>query len=422
MRSKKLTIGLFGFGVVGEGIYKVLRDTPSLEAAIKKVCIKHPEKIRDAPAAIFTTHAEELLNDPTINLIVELIDNSEEAFVIVSEALRRRKAVVSANKKMIAEHFTQLRHLQNEYGTALLYEAAVCVSIPVIRNLEEYYDNDLLKSICGVVNGSTNFILTRIIDDKLTYAEALRLAQQAGFAESNPALDVNGIDAANKLSILLLHGYGLRVAPGELLCKGITSIHADDATFSGEKGYRIRLCARAFKLANGTVGAFVLPHFVTTESQLYNVVNEYNGVVIETGLADKQFLFGKGAGRYPTSSAVLSDIAALRYDYRYEYRKLSMMKQRDGVGAADDFYLRVYVSFNDWSIVNRDAFAWIDEFHGTGDRQYICGVIHYRTLRDAEWFHFKDVSVIVLPDGIAEPSVTDSRAIQQKSLRLAGIY
>src|SRR5690349_19825361 len=200
---KQLAIGLFGFGTVGEGIYQVLRQMPSLNAQIKKICIKHPEKERNADPALFTTHYEEILNDPDINLVVELIDDAEEAYKIVTTAFRKNKSVVSANKKLIAEHLAELIYLQRQHEVSFLYEAAVCGSIPIIRNLEEYYDNDLLQSVSGIVNGSTNFILTKI-SEGLTYPDALQKAQQLGFAESNPKLDVEGYDAANKLAILLV--------------------------------------------------------------------------------------------------------------------------------------------------------------------------------------------------------------------------
>ncbi len=154
---KQLTIGLFGFGVVGEGLYKVLQQTPSLKATIKRVCIKHGGKKREAPAELFTTDREVILNDPEINVIVEVINESGPAFEIVSRALCSGKSVVSASKKMIAEHLPELLRLQQETGGSFLYEAAACASIPVIRNLEEYYDNDLLHSIKAIVNGSTEF-------------------------------------------------------------------------------------------------------------------------------------------------------------------------------------------------------------------------------------------------------------------------
>ena len=141
---KQLTIGLFGFGVVGEGLYKVLQQTPSLKASIKKVCVKHADKKRNAPDELFTTDKNVLLNDPEINVIVEVINESEPAFDIVTTALNNGKDVVSASKKMLAEHLPFLIELQQKTGRSLLYEASACASIPVIRNLEEYYDNDLL--------------------------------------------------------------------------------------------------------------------------------------------------------------------------------------------------------------------------------------------------------------------------------------
>lgn len=141
---KQLHIGLFGFGVVGEGLYKVLQQTPSLKASIKKVCIKNPEKTRNAPAGLFTTEKNDILEDPEINVVVEVINDSEAAFEIVTTALRNGKDVVSASKKMIAAHLPELLQLQADTGRSLLYESAACASIPVIRNLEEYYDNDLL--------------------------------------------------------------------------------------------------------------------------------------------------------------------------------------------------------------------------------------------------------------------------------------
>ncbi|MBL7748091.1 MAG: homoserine dehydrogenase, partial [Chitinophagaceae bacterium] len=206
--QKQLTIGLFGFGVVGEGLYKVLQQTPSLKASIKKICIKHYGKKRNAPASLFTTDKNELLNDRDINVIVEVIDDADAAFEIATIALQNGKDVVSASKKMIAEHLPALLELQKQTGRSLLYESAACASIPVIRNLEEYYDNDLLHSIKAIVNGSTNFILTKIFEEGLDFKQALLLAQQAGFAESNPVLDVEGYDAVNKWTFLLTHAYG----------------------------------------------------------------------------------------------------------------------------------------------------------------------------------------------------------------------
>lgn len=415
--SKQLTIGLFGFGVVGEGIYNVLQQTPSLNSSIKKICIKNPQKNRNAPADLFTTSYDELLHDPQINVIVELIDDADEAYKIVSQALASKKAVVSANKKMIAEHLADLIHLQNIHDVSFLYEAAVCGSIPIIRNLEEYYDNDLLHGICSIVNGSTNFILTKIFEENIDYVNALMLAQQLGFAESDPSLDVQGVDAVNKLIILLLHGYGIVSAPKDHLYIGIDRLHASDATLAKEKGLEIKLTAQAKKLADGSVAAFVLPQFITPDSQLYGVKNEFNGVVLQSSFADKQFLYGKGAGRYPTSSAVLSDISALRYNYSYEYRKLQSIEANKIAG---DFYLRIYVSFPIWDDVVKEDFEWIEEFHCQDERQYLIGVIHFNKLTCSNWIGKKEVSIIVCPDGFTQPADVEYKKVKEKFWKLTG--
>ncbi len=394
-QQTKLNIGLFGFGVVGESLYNVLQETPTLNASIKKVCIKHPEKKRSAPEGLFTTDPEVLLNDDSINVIVELIDDADAAYYIVSKALSSKKAVVSANKKLIAEHLEELISLQQHFNVPFLYESACCASIPVIRNLEEYYDNDLLQGISGIVNGSTNFILTKIFEEKKSYNDALLQAQYEGFAESDPALDVEGIDAVNKLTILLAHAYGVVSSPEELVYTGIQNLHESDAQFAKEKGFHIKLLAQAKKLEDGKIAAFVLPQFVKDDSQFYNVRNEYNGVAIESSLADQQFFYGKGAGGYPTASAVLSDLSALRYDYRYEYKKLRYGKPSQ---LTNDLFLRVYISFDGLFQVPNEKFERIEEWSSTDKRCHVIGVIKFSRLLDTSWWKRPNTSLILLPD------------------------
>lgn len=413
---KQLTIGLFGFGVVGEGLYKVLQQTPSLNASIKKVCIKNHEKKRNAPSSLFTTDKNELLNDRDINVIVEVIDDAEAAFQIVSTALQNGKDVVSASKKMIAENLPALLKLQQQTGQSLLYEAAACASIPVIRNLEEYYDNDLLHSIKAIVNGSTNFILTKIFEEGLDLKQALVLAQQLGFAESNPALDVEGYDAVNKWTFLLTHAYGIIEYPDNILFNGIQNIHAADAVVAKSKNQVIKLVAQAQKLKNGQVAAFVLPQFVKQDDHLSFVKNEYNGVVIESGFADKQFFYGKGAGSFPTASAVLSDISALRYQYKYEYKKLYHHQPHT---LSDEIFLRVFISFDDIKQVPRDKFEWIEEWHAQEERKYLVGVISFTELKENDWWKQNNTSLIVAADPVIED--IEIRKLKKKSLQLAGI-
>jgi homoserine dehydrogenase len=412
---KQLTIGLFGFGVVGEGLYKVLKQTPSLKASIRKVCIKDPGKKREAPAELFTTDRDQILQDPDINVVVEVINESGPAFEIVRTALLSGKSVVSASKKMIAEHLPELLQLQKDTGSSFLYESAACASIPVIRNLEEYYDNDLLHSIKAIVNGSTNFILTKMFEEKLDFQEALLLAQQLGFAESDPSLDVEGYDAANKWTFLLTHAYGIVEETRNLVFTGIQHIQAGDAEVAREKHFDIKLVAQAKKLQNGKVAAFVLPQFIRQDDHLAFVKNEYNGVVIESGFADKQFFYGKGAGSFPTASAVLSDLSALRYQYKYEYKKLYHHTPHE---LTDDFYIRVYASFDDWKYIPRERFEWIEEWHAERDRKYLVGVIHFRELR-LTWWKENNTSLVLTPDPVIED--VEIRKLKKKSLELAGI-
>lgn len=399
-------IGLFGFGAVGQSLYQVLQETPSLHSEVVRIAIRDPKKKRSAPGHLFTTHADLLLQDESITTIVELIDDAAAAFHIVSTALRAGKAVVSANKKMIAEHLEELLQIQRETGSPFLYEAAACASIPVIRNLEEYYDNDLLQGILGIVNGSTNYILTQVRRNQISVEEALLEAQLAGFAESDPSLDLNGTDAANKLCILLAHAYGIVAEPRELVFTGIQALHEQDAAFAREKGWAIKLLASAQKLEDGSVAAYVLPQFVPHDHLLRTVNDEYNGVIIESGLADRQFFYGKGAGGIATSSAVLSDLSALRYGYSYEYKKL-YGGQPSQLG--DDFCLRVYVSFAGLFQVPHEHFERIEEWSSNERRCSVVGIIRFRNLLQYDWWRQPDISLILYPEPLVREIASSSR-------------
>jgi len=411
---KQLTIGLFGFGVVGEGLYKILKQKPSFNATIKKVCIKNPGKRRDTPEDLFTTERNAILNDPSINVVVEVFNEYRTAYEIVSTALKNGKSVVSASKKMIAEHLPELLELQQRTGESFLYESAACASIPVIRNLEEYYDNDLLHSIKAIVNGSTNFILTKMFEEKLGFREALALAQQLGFAESDPSLDVEGYDAVNKWSFLLTHAYGIVEKTENLVFSGIQFVQGRDADVAREKHFEIKLVAQAKKLDSGKVAAFVLPQFIKQDDHLAFVKNEYNGVVIESGFADKQFFYGKGAGSFPTASAVLSDLSALRYQYKYEYKKLYHHTPHE---LTDDFFVRAYLSFDAWKYIPRERFEWIEEWHADSNRKYLVGVIHFREIKEGSWWKENNTSLVLLPEPILEEAEVQKQ--KRKSLELA---
>ena len=416
MSNKQLNIGLFGFGVVGKGLYDVLHTTPTLQASIKKIVIKNADKKRSIAAGNFSTDAADILNDKSINVVVELIDDADAAFEIVKTALQNGKSVVSANKKMIAEHFEELLQLQQENNTAFLYEAACCASMPIVRNLEEYYDNDLLKSIRGIINGSTNFILTKIFEENLEFREALTLAQQLGFAESNPKLDIGGFDAANKLSILLAHSFGVVAKPTDFIFNGIESISQSDASVAKGKNYSIKLVANAKKLESGKLAAFLLPQFVTQTDDLFHVRNEFNALTTESTFADEHFFKGKGAGAFPTASAVLSDISALGYNYKYEYKKI--YHQTDTV-LTNDYYLKVFISTDDFKKINKEDFEWIEEWHNEIKYSWLVAVIHAEKLAETDWWKQQGVSLILCPDAIIES--VEYKKISKRSLELAGV-
>ena len=373
---KELKLGLFGFGCVGQGLYDVLQQTPGIKAEVKRICIKDPKKSRKLPDHYFTLEAEEILNDPEINVVVELIDDPEAAFVLVTEAMRRGKAVVTANKKMVAENLEELYRLQQIHQVPLLYEGAVCASIPILRNLEEYYDNDLLTALEGIFNGSTNYILTKVFDEGLSFDEALKEATVNGFVETDPSLDLEGWDPKYKLSIILTHAFGLFVPPDQIFHSGIDKLSDFDIKIAKEKGCRIRLVANCKKVGD-TVYAWVMPAFVKPESDLYRVNNEYNAVILEGAFSERQFMVGKGAGGYPTGSAVLSDISALTYDYRYEYKKLA---QCNGAEYWNNGMLEVYVRYSNADPIDLGLFERILERYESDNHSYVVGEIAFSDL------------------------------------------
>ncbi|RYJ42862.1 homoserine dehydrogenase [Flavobacterium beibuense] len=394
MSRKKLNIGLFGFGCVGFGLYEVLDKTPGLKANIKNICVKDKNKAREIGAENFTFDKNDILNDDDINVVVELIDDADAAFEIVSAALKKGKAVVSANKKMVAEHFTELLELQREYNVPLLYEAACCASMPIIRNLEEYYDNDLLESIEGIVNGSTNYILTKTFAENLSYEEALKQAQDKGFAESNPILDTGGFDAKYKLLILLAHSFGYIANPTDIFNIGIDNIGGLELKYAREKGLKIKLVAQAFKGANGNLSAFVIPKFVGNEDRLFTVDDVFNGIITKTSFADTHFFVGRGAGAHPTASAVLSDISALSYDYRYEYKKIY---QQEDLVLTNQVTLKVFLRHTKEEAESlKEYFDTIEESYVNNESGYITGNISLENLKTLQSQNKGERSFILL--------------------------
>jgi len=375
--AKKINIGLFGFGCVGQGLYHVLNNSKGFKANIVKIAVKNKEKQRPLEAGIFTFEKQEILDNPEIDLIVELIDDADEAFKIVSYALSKGKHVVTANKKMVATHLKELYDLQHKHNVSLLYEASSCGSIPIIRTLEEYFDNEQIEKLSGIFNGTTNYILTKTIADKLSYEEALKQAQEKGFAESDPTNDVEGFDAKFKAIILALHAFGVIAKPEDVLNIGITTLSPHDINYASEKGYKIKLVPTVKRLTQNEISIFVLPKFVPISNHLFNVDNEFNGVIVDGEFSGEQFLKGRGAGGNPTGAAVLSDISALSYGYKYEYKK---QKQSPEIKFTNDALVKVYLRYNSETDLKKFEFKNVSEQYTGGEYHYVIGTIDLKNI------------------------------------------
>lgn len=372
--NKDINIGLVGFGTVGQALYNVVAKASNTHARISKICVRSLDKPRSVqvPAELLTDDACDILNDKSIDLVVEVIDDAEAAYDIVSEALKKGKNVVSGNKAMLARHLPELMGLQRATGRALLYDASSCGSIPVIRNLEEYYDNDLLLEVKGILNGSSNYILSRVFDHGEDYDDALRRAQKLGFAESDPTHDISGNDSLNKLVIITLHAIGVYVDPRKIFVYGIPTLSAEDIRYAREKGMKIKLVAQVVKLTDDRFTMFVMPEFVAPNRYIYSVDDEYNGVVIRGECYDRQFMFGKGAGGNPTASSLLSDITALRHDYRYEYKKMAFTPRPE---YTVDIPLRIYARYVTTDLRNLLPWLKVYEEYRSESYRYVVGDI-----------------------------------------------
>ncbi len=393
---KNIKIGLFGFGCVGQGLYETLNNAKNFSGEIKKICIKNPSKPRSLNPKLFTTQAEEVLNDADIDVIVELIDDAEAALQIVTKALNAGKSVVTANKKMVAENLSDLVALQARTDRAVLYEGAVCGSIPIIRTLEEYFGHEPINEIKGIFNGSTNYILTKIFEENLDYETALLQAQSLGFAESDPTLDVKGLDAKYKLSILLTHAFGIHVAPDQIVNLGIDHLKTADLEYAKKNGFSIKLIAQA-KRVNDKVYGFVTPQFIKPDNNLAGIKNEFNAVTLNGEFCDDQLFIGKGAGSLPTGAAVLSDISALSYDYRYEYKKHYNLGK---LPFSNDSLLEVYVSFENPHEITLDDFESIQHKYFSFDHSYIIGKICINNLLDKKWLNNPKNNIVLCSTGV----------------------
>ena len=382
MSTQPLRIGLFGFGVVGQGLYHVLQQTDGVQTDVVRICVKDKNKPRSIAPQRFTFSSDDILLDPNIDVVVELIDDADDAFDIVRRAMRLGKAVVSANKKLIATRLPELLELQQETGMPFLYEASTGGSIPIIRNLEEYYDTDHLHRIEGIVNGTTNYILSSLqASTSSSYQDALSQAQALGFAESDPTSDTEGFDAAYKTTILATHGFGVVAHPSDVVRRGISAIRGFDVDVALRHWRTIKLVSRIVRSGN-TVSLVTLPAFVSRKSHLAHVSGANNAIAVTAEYSDVQCLFGKGAGSLPTASAVVSDLSKIQSNYRYAYGRL---KRSAGLTLDQRVTVSVYVRASDEQLDGL-PFTSVQTDHRDIEGRYIIGSIRLDALQQSTAF------------------------------------
>ena len=306
-------IAIAGLGVVGGGVAEILlKNAAVLEKnagepiALKSIYTRTPKK--DGPfAPYFVSDFSLIENDPEIDLVVETIGGCTVALDFVSRALKAGKHVVTANKQLIAEHGLELFRLAKEHGVNLLFEASVAGGIPVLNPLTRCLGANEITEVSGILNGTTNYILTQMLENGESYADALSNAQRLGYAEADPTADVEGIDAARKTCILSGLAFGKNVNPDEIHVEGISRVDALDAAFAESGGMKIKLLGRTL-VQNGKRFCFVSPHFIKSSAMLAGVSGVFNAVCVRASEVGEVLFAGPGAGRYPTASAVVGDI------------------------------------------------------------------------------------------------------------------
>lgn len=318
MIGKTLQLGLAGLGTVGGGVYETLcRSRELLEAraqisfSIRRVAVRHLSRPRsvEAPQELLTDDWRELVEDPEIDIIIELIGGTQEAYLLMKAALEAGKPVVTGNKAVLAEHGSELFCLSARKGTPLYFEASCGGGIPIVQCLQNSLICNQVKSIAGIINGTSNYILSSMRQDGVPFAEALRQAQELGFAEADPSLDINGWDAAHKALILAMLAYGTPLGPDKISVSGIERVENVDFRFAEQLGYAIKLLVVIkHHEERDMLELRVQPSFVPRRHLLASVDGVFNAIAVKGDIVGETVFYGRGAGKNPTSSAVVADV------------------------------------------------------------------------------------------------------------------
>ncbi|MGQ9631571.1 MAG: homoserine dehydrogenase [bacterium] len=352
---RKINIGMIGCGTVGEGVIKLLKKNKSFieklgfDIEVKRIVVRNINKPRDehVDESLLTDRIEEIIDDESIEIVVEVMGGYQPALDYVMESLRRRKNVITANKAMLARYSEEIFGLADEMGVDVYFEASVCGGIPVIKALREGLIANDIDLIMGIVNGTTNYILTKMTKEKSEFQKALGEAQAAGYAEADPTFDVEGLDSAHKIAILASIAYGVKVTMDDVHTEGIDQITPQELEYASQLGYTVKLLAIAKRVGNA-IDVRVHPTMIPKGSLLSDIDGAYNAIYIVGDSVGPTMFYGQGAGQMPTASAVVADIIDVSRNIasRSTGRMTPVVKGRAKLVNMDDVVLRYYVRCN----------------------------------------------------------------------------
>lgn len=349
-----VNVAILGFGTVGSGVAEVLTTNGGLidHRVDDLVRLKYILDVRDFPdspyADLFVKDFAVIENDPELDIVVETIGGAKIALEFTTRALKAGKSVVTSNKELVATHGYELLQLAREHGCSYLFEASVGGGIPILRPLTSCLAANELEQVTGILNGTTNYILTRMIRAGLTFDQALAEAQANGYAEKDPTADVDGHDACRKICILASLAFGRHVHPDQVPTQGIRNVTLADADYAASADYKVKLLGRALRRPEGKVCAFVAPHLVPGDNPLSGVEDVFNAIAVTGNAIGDVMFYGRGAGKLPTASAVVADVIDIAKDLKKDRHNGWEEGAPDLVVSADSlvspWYVRAQVS------------------------------------------------------------------------------
>lgn len=344
-----VNVAILGFGVVGSGVAEVL-DKNSAKIAQKagqEIGLKYILDLRDFPdspyANRFVKDFSVIEQDPEVDIVVETIGGVRAAREFTVRALKAGKSVVTSNKELVAEHGCELLGLAKDHGASYLFEASVGGGIPILRPLSQCLAANELTEICGILNGTTNYILTRMIRSGLSFEAALKEAQEKGYAEGDPSADIEGKDACRKICILASIAFGRHIMPSQVPTEGITKISLADVAYAESCGKKIKLLGRSIRRSNGKITAYVAPHLMDQDNPLSGVEDVFNAISVTGDAIGEVMFYGRGAGKLPTASAVVADVMDITRSAKGS-KPMAWLPGEDGLALPpDDLIFRWYV-------------------------------------------------------------------------------